>query len=307
MWHFAATASDEQACDDQQCKPRPVARSRLLLRRRVGQAKPRGRCDAPLASYPGATTLITSLWQRAPLFLILFPSAAFKHASSSDTGAGLMRLRPCGDSLSHHQRNQTMKGDDASNPPCPADGRPHPNTYWVLPGRFLAGEYPGAAEAEVAQAKVKQFLACGFDCFVDLTTPGELEPYVQWLPPELACGYRRHPIRDADVPDTPATMAAILDDIEAALAAGCRVYLHCWGGVGRTGTVVGCYLVRHGLDASSALRKLQQLWSTVSPSKRLRHPQVPETLAQRQFIERWAELDPRRSQEARPPGFHLDG
>ena len=27
---------------------------------------------------------------------------------------------------------------------------------------------------------------------------------------------------------------------------GRKVYVHCWGGVGRTGTVVGCYLVRQG-------------------------------------------------------------
>ena len=31
------------------------------------------------------------------------------------------------------------------------------------------------------------------------------------------------------------------------------MYLHCWGGVGRTGTVVGCWLVRHGRTGDEAL------------------------------------------------------
>ena len=43
-------------------------------------------------------------------------------------------------------------------------------------------------------------------------------------------------------------MTRILDDVDAALADGGAVYVHCWGGIGRTGTVVGCWLVRHGLD-----------------------------------------------------------
>ncbi len=39
-------------------------------------------------------------------------------------------------------------------------------------------------------------------------------------------------------------------------------YVHCWGGKGRTGTVIGCYLARHGhatgrnvIDMIKELRK----------------------------------------------------
>ncbi|MBA3406233.1 MAG: dual specificity protein phosphatase family protein [Gemmatimonadaceae bacterium] len=34
---------------------------------------------------------------------------------------------------------------------------------------------------------------------------------------------------------------------------GHSIYVHCWGGVGRTGTVVGCYIVRHGRTGDDAL------------------------------------------------------
>lgn len=46
-------------------------------------------------------------------------------------------------------------------------------------------------------------------------------------------------------------MRAILDAIDR--AAGSIVYVHCWGGHGRTGTVAGCYLVRHGQDTRQSL------------------------------------------------------
>ena len=43
-----------------------------------------------------------------------------------------------------------------------------------------------------------------------------------------------------------------LDALDAALADGHTVYLHCWGGKGRTGTVVGCWLARHSLASGQA-------------------------------------------------------
>jgi protein-tyrosine phosphatase len=97
-----------------------------------------------------------------------------------------------------------------------------------------------------------------------------------------AVEYRRIPIRDVDVP-TPETMVEILDTIDGALSAGKKVYVHCWGGVGRTGTVVGCFLVRHGLSGEAAIRKIAELrkgtpddWKT-----------APQTQAQRDMILNW--------------------
>ena len=40
-------------------------------------------------------------------------------------------------------------------------------------------------------------------------------------------------------------MVRILDAMDARLAAGTRLYVHCLGGRGRTGVVPGCFLVRH--------------------------------------------------------------
>jgi len=50
---------------------------------------------------------------------------------------------------------------------------PIPNSYWVIPGRFLAGEYPGALIEPEARGKLRRMLETGITCFIDLTEPGE--------------------------------------------------------------------------------------------------------------------------------------
>ena len=79
-------------------------------------------------------------------------------------------------------------------------------------------------------------------------------------------------------------MRDILDEIDHALAKNSPVYVHCLGGKGRTGTVVGCYLARHGIAVGrAALAKIREL--------RRNHPDAhvisPETEEQRQFVIRW--------------------
>jgi protein tyrosine/serine phosphatase len=83
-------------------------------------------------------------------------------------------------------------------------------------------------------------------------------------------------------------MRQILDTIDAALASGANVYVHCWGGVGRTGTTVGCYLVRHGMTGQQALDQIASWWSHMP--KRDRHPNSPETHEQMEFIRNWSEF-----------------
>jgi hypothetical protein len=175
-----------------------------------------------------------------------------------------------------------------SNPPP----RPIPDSYWVEAGRFLAGEYPGHYEALKAARRITAFLEAGFDTFFDLTQEGELEPYEPLLhrdtqhSPGLAVTYQRFPIGDYGLPTT-GQMKNLLDAIEAALAAGRKIYLHCWGGVGRTGTTVGCWLVRRGMTGEQALAQLAEWWRAVP--KRAHFARSPETDAQVQFILDWKE------------------
>ena len=55
--------------------------------------------------------------------------------------------------------------------------RPNANTYWVVPHKLLAGEYPGDEDPGKAREKINRFLEVGVRHFVDLTELGELVPY----------------------------------------------------------------------------------------------------------------------------------
>ena len=171
--------------------------------------------------------------------------------------------------------------------------RPISESYWVQPGRFLAGEYPGKYEAEFTRKRVDALLEAGFDTFIDLTQPNETFPYASILL-EQAGAYQvqavhhRFSIGDFGLP-TPAQMNAILGQIEESLRAGRKIYLHCWGGIGRTGTTVGCYLVRQGKTGDEALDQLAQWWRGVPKSSY--HLHSPETREQVDFIRGWARHD----------------
>ena len=99
-----------------------------------------------------------------------------------------------------------------------------------------------------------------------------------------AVAHHRFAIRDFGVP-TAALMRATLDVIYGALDVIEPVYLHCWGGVGRTGTVVGCLLREQGLTGAEALDLIARKWRAME--KRTRHPRSPESPAQVALVEQW--------------------
>ena len=181
-----------------------------------------------------------------------------------------------------------------TGPVLPA--RPDPNTYWMIEGRLLAGEYPGARDPVQAKVKVAAFLDAGITTFIDLTEEHELAPYAPLLPP-TGVEHRRFPIRDLSVPRDARYLHDILDAIDAALDAGRNVYVHCWGGIGRTGTVVACWLQRHGRGPDEALQELARLWQNMA--KRHRQPRSPETDEQIAWVRNWSMIANTEGSEGR--------
>ena len=167
--------------------------------------------------------------------------------------------------------------------------RPIKNCYWVIPDQFLAGEYPRNSDDSSSQAKIDVLIRAGVTAFIDLTVENEgLLPYAQLLEAHKSQGvtHQRFPIRDVSVPHSKETTAAILDAIDRHLQPGRMVYVHCWGGVGRTGLVVGCWLARHGYPGEAALTRLHQLWKQCPKSS---YRQSPETKEQERYILTWME------------------
>jgi protein tyrosine/serine phosphatase len=172
---------------------------------------------------------------------------------------------------------------------------PFPRSYWVVPGKFLAGYYPGSRDSVTAQAKLKNLLEHGIRHFINLMERDEdnfegekFVPYEDQLqnmanemniPIELA----HAPIRDMNIPLV-AEMIRILDQIDRAMEHNPAVYLHCWGGRGRTGTVVGCYLARHGMAVGEAALDLLGELRQDDP---ISHLPSPESKIQAEFVRTW--------------------
>lgn len=168
-------------------------------------------------------------------------------------------------------------------------------SYWVLPGRFLAGEYPGEVEPEMTARKIRALIAGGIRTFVDLTDEDEVNEDAKTIPAyrsilrriseedAIQTTYANIPIEDRGVP-SPWTLRCILDFIDRSLADENPVYVHCWAGRGRTGTVVGCYLKRHGMaQDSDVIKKLAFLRQSVPHGKET----SPHTGEQIRMVTNW--------------------
>lgn len=166
----------------------------------------------------------------------------------------------------------------------PHDAELH--AWWVEPGRLLAGEYPGGPRTT---ARLDLLIDAGIRTFVDLTAPADgLDDYSPLLRQaadarDLALSHARYPISDFGV-TTERGYDAILSAIDDGLARG-AVYVHCWGGVGRTGTVIGCWLIDGGLSSTAALDRLAELRA----DSRMAHRAAPEAEAQRDVLRRRAQ------------------
>ncbi len=160
---------------------------------------------------------------------------------------------------------------------------PLPHSYWVLPGKLLAGEYPRNKNEQSSREKIGVLLGAGVNAFIDLTEceHEDLLPYEALL---TDGSHERFPIRDLSVPPSRHHTTTILDRIDAHLEQGKLVYVHCWGGVGRTGVIIGCWLARHGSGGSKALERLRTLWRQCAKSS---SRTSPETLEQERYILNW--------------------
>lgn len=166
--------------------------------------------------------------------------------------------------------------------------KPTYNSYAVNNWLF-AGEYPGDRDERKAQEKLDKFIEFGITHFIDLTTEGELYPYAQLLP-KRGVGHIRFPIVDQNVPNSFKDVWQLINGIKQIHAdfPNAKIYIHCWGGVGRTGTIVGCFLANEsGDDYETTIWKLRCLWNGCPKSER--RISTPEYGIQFNFIRKYIE------------------
>jgi atypical dual specificity phosphatase len=119
---------------------------------------------------------------------------------------------------------------------------------WLEPGRVLGCAHP---RREAALAGLAQQ---GVTVLVNLHA-------CPHAPERLA----RHgltqvhlPVRDFTAPTTNQLRQGVAA-IEQAMAAGQIVAVHCGGGLGRTGTLLACYLTRRGRSPGEAIAEMRRL------------------------------------------------
>ena len=154
----------------------------------------------------------------------------------------------------------------------------------VAGGAVYAGEYPGDKYGEKATEKLKRMYHFGIRHFIDLTEEGELCPYNHLLPSDTT--YTRFPIPDCGVPKSIESVRRLLLRIEELKKMEGYVYVHCWGGVGRTGTIVACYLSQNS-EEPDLNKTLEVLRGRFSEMPKSAYRETPETKEQIDFIEQF--------------------
>ena len=137
----------------------------------------------------------------------------------------------------------------AANGAVPASAGPS-GFAWLVPGQLAGTPLPGVVhDMDLDLMALKRM---GITLLITLTERD--------LPQEPL---RRHglsnlhlPIYDRE-PPTVAQMQMLLRRMEMLLAQGHVMAVHCLAGIGRTGTVLAAWLVREGLTAPEALRRVR--------------------------------------------------
>jgi len=154
--------------------------------------------------------------------------------------------------------------------------------------RVWAGEYPvWEWEQSAGMRQLKLFTDFGINCFLDLTENSEMPPYAPFLPDNIGrCSF---PIRNCSIPDSVRRVADLFRNIDEVLAnrPDVKLYIHCVGGVGRTGMMVACYYIYFkGMSADEALAEMRRRFAAHGRSAWMT---APETEAQVNFIREFAD------------------
>lgn len=174
---------------------------------------------------------------------------------------------------------------------------PFSRSYWVAPKKLLAGFTLGSLSNQKSLLKLSGLSRVGIAHIINLIESDEsttdnikIDQYEDILNEynsftHVPLTYERLSIRDMNIP-LEERMKEILDSIDANNEGGKSVYVHCHGGFGRTGTVVGCYLKRHKLATND---NVFDMINHLRRNEEMAHRPSPQRQTQCEFILNWNE------------------
>ncbi len=155
--------------------------------------------------------------------------------------------------------------------------------YWIdgpWPGRLAISARPRGGDW--LEEEMKAWRGAGLGTVVSLLTPDETEDLgLQQegnVCQENGIEFLSLPIVDRSIPALDSNTVDLFERIEARLAQGRKVDIHCRQGVGRSGLVAASLLVARGTPPAVAVEQVGKA----------RRAAVPETLEQRAWIDTFA-------------------
>lgn len=143
--------------------------------------------------------------------------------------------------------------------------------YWIDGGR-IAG-LPGPAYMEWNIARLRKM---GYSVVVSL----ECDRLDTFEIEDAGFEHKKICVQDFTSP-TLEQIDDFLQFVDAKLAEGKKILVHCFAGRGRTGTMLAAYLVHQGMSAESAIREIREkAYAAYGSVRGVIEPEQEETLYQ---------------------------